>query len=320
MTRLDAPGFCQYRPDRHRLRACRHSLMAIATLWALLVALCPSAHAQVVEPFDHLHLVVPDVEFAREWYIQHMGGNAGETPDAVSWGAWPGDHPMPVQLLFTLADPSHAGKGTTIDHVGFSFANLDAAVDELHTAGVRILSPVSVSADLGKHAVAEDPWGTRLVLVEDPEAPGIHHVEIRVADPEASLSWYARMFGGERVRFKGTVDAVRYRGLGVFYLFATRDDQAVPGPGRTLDHLGFGPIDLDKVVRALTAEGAVFTSNPNPRLNPGCRVSAAGDERDQGVQRLFCEPPPQLAHRAVFLSAPDGVRIELVQHLEAGGH
>lgn len=320
MSRLDAPVLLQYRPHCGRSWACRHSSTAAVTLCALVVALCPAAHAQVVEPFDHLHLVVPDIELAREWYIQHMDGNAGETPDAVSWGAWPGDHPIPVQLLFTLADPSRAGTGTTIDHVGFSFANLDAAVDGLRTAGVRILSPVSVSADLGKHAVAEDPWGTRLVLVEDPEALGIHHVEIRVADPDASLGWYARMFGGERVRFKDAVDAVRYRGLGIFYLFATRDVRAVPGPGRTLDHLGFGPIDLDKVVRALPAEGAVFTSNPNPRMNPGCRVSAAGDERSEGVRRLFCEPSPQLAHRAVFLSAPDGVRVELMQHLEAGGH
>ena len=319
MTRLDAPGFLHYRPNDEG-SLCRHPLTAIAVLWAFLVALCPLADAQVVEPFDHLHLVVPDVEFAREWYIQHMGGNAGETPDAVSWGAWPGDHPMPVQLLFTLADQSHAGIGTTIGHIGFSFADLDATVEGLRTAGVKIVTPLSVSTGFGKQAVAEDPWGTRLVLVEDAEAIGIHHVEIRVADPEASLAWYARMFGGERVRYRGAVDAVRYRGLGVFYLFAAKDDRAVPGPGKTLDHLGFGPVDLDKVVRALTAEGTVFTSNPNPRLNPGCRVSAAGDQRSQGVQKLFCEPPPQLAHRAVFLSAPDGVRIELVQHLEAGGH
>jgi catechol 2,3-dioxygenase-like lactoylglutathione lyase family enzyme len=301
-------------------RTLRGRLRASAAACAFLVALCSAANAQVLEPFDHVHLVVPDVESARDWYIQHMRGNAGETPDAVSWGAWPGDHPMPVQLLFTLAGPARAENGTTIDHIGFSFANLEATVEGLRTAGVTIVSPITVSGGLGKHAVAEDPWGTRLVLVEDPEALGIHHVEIRVANPESGLDWYARIFGGERTRYRNAIPAVRYRGLGIFYLFAARDDKAVPGPGRTLDHLGFGPIDLDRVVRALTAEGAVFTSNPNPRLNPGCRVSARGDERGEGVQRLFCEPPPQLAHRAVFLSAADGVRIELVQHLEAGGH
>jgi hypothetical protein len=38
------------------------------------------------------------------------------------------------------------------------------------------------------------------------------------------------------------------------------------------------------------------------------------------VRRLYCAEPDQLAHRTVFLDGPDGVRIELVQHLEAGGH
>ncbi len=320
MNGVDLSGLMGAEPRGGGSRVHRCALAAAATVWAFCAVLCPAVHAQVVEPFDHLHLSVPDVEYAREWYIQHMGANAGETPDAVTWGEWPGDHPMPVQLLFTLAAPGDAGKGTTIDHIGFSFPDLTATVEGLRTAGVKIVSPVSVSPDIGKSAVAEDPWGTRLVLVEDREALGIHHVEIRVPDPETSLNWYARMFGGERTRYKGAVEAVRYRGLGIFYLFATRDGQAVPGPGKTLDHLAFGPIDLDNVVRALTEDGAVFTSNPNPRLNPGCRVSAPGDERGQGVHRLFCEPPPQLAHRTVFLTAPDGVRVELVQHLEAGGH
>jgi catechol 2,3-dioxygenase-like lactoylglutathione lyase family enzyme len=291
-----------------------------AAACAVFLAVCAPVQAQLTEPFDHVHLAVPDVEQARDWYTQHMGGNSGETPDAVSWGTWPVDHPLPIQLLFTLSDRARPSAGSTIDHIGFSFADLESKVTMLRAAGVKIASPVAEIQGRWKQAVVEDPWGTRLVLVQDADALGIHHVELRVKDPEESLRWYARAFGGERTKYKGVVDAVLYRGLGVFYLFAVKDDGAAPSPGHSIDHLGFGPIDLDKVVNALTADGVTFTSNPNPRLNPACRVTVGNGENTQGVRRLYCEEPQQLAHRTVFLDAPGGVRIELVQHLEAGGH
>jgi catechol 2,3-dioxygenase-like lactoylglutathione lyase family enzyme len=296
-------------------------VVSSAAACALLFFVCSPAQAQLTDPFDHLHLAVPDIEQARDWYIRHMGGNAGETSETVSWGKWPIDHPLPIQLLFLLSDNARPSAGSTIDHIGFSFADLDAKVAALRTAGVKIVSPVTEIPGLWKQAVAEDPWGTRLVLVQDPDALGIHHVELHVADPEESLRWYVRAFGGDRTKYKGLIDAVRYRELGVFFLFAVKDDRATPSPGHSIDHLGFGPIDLDKAVNALTAEGIKFISNPNPRLNPACRfVTGDGENGTQRVRRLYCAEPDQLAHRVVFLDGPGGVRIELVQHLEAGGH
>ncbi|MBI2185897.1 MAG: VOC family protein [Acidobacteria bacterium] len=286
-----------------------------------LLAVCPPVLAQSTEPFDHVHLAVPDVERARDWYIQHMGGNAGETPETVAWGKWPGDHPLPVQLLFTLSPDAKPSAGSVLDHIGFSFANLAATVEELRTAGVTIVSPVTDVPGLGRQAIAEDPWGTKLELLEDPDAPGIHHVELRVPDPDAALRFYVRAFGGDRTKYKGVVDAIRYRDLGVFYLFAVRDDNAAPAAGRTIDHIGFGPIELERVVSALKAEGTTFTSNPNPRINPACRfLTADAETGDRGVRRLYCAQPDQLAHRTVYLDAPGGVHVELLQHLEAGGH
>jgi catechol 2,3-dioxygenase-like lactoylglutathione lyase family enzyme len=284
---------------------------------AFLLAAAP-ARAQLTDPFDHLHLAVPDVERARDWYIQHMGGNDGETPDTVAWGTWPVDHPLPIQLLFLLSSNARPSAGSAIDHIGFSFADLDAKVAELSGAGVKIVTPVADAPGIGRHAVAEDPWGTKLVLVQDPDALGIHHVELRVPDPDATLRWYVNAFGGDRTTYKGALDAVRYRDLGVFYVFAVKDDDAAPSAGHVIDHIGFGPIDLDKTVNALTAQGVTFVSNPNPRLNPACRFVLGDDER--GVRRLYCAQPDQLAHRVVYLEGPGGVGIELVQHLEAGGH
>lgn len=297
------------------------SRLSAASAAVLLVTACTPARAQSTEPFDHVHLAVSDVERARDWYIRHMDGNAGETPDTVAWGKWPGDHPLPIQLLFTLSPDPQPSAGSVIDHIGFSFADLPAKVDALRSAGVKIVSPAAEAPGVGRQAVAEDPWGTTLVLVEDRDALGIHHVELRVPDPDAALRWYVRAFGGDRTKYKGAIEAVRYRELGVFYLFAVRDDRAAPTAGRAIDHLGFGPIELDRVVNALKAEGATFTSNPNPRINPACRFLAADEENGgRGVRRLYCAQPDQLAHRSVYVEGPGGVQIELLQHLEAGGH
>jgi len=293
----------------------------VVTALALVLAVCAPAAAQLTEPFDHVHLAVTDVERAHDWYIQYMDGNEGETPETVAWSKWPGDHPLPVQLHFMLSADARPSAGSAIDHIGFSFADLDAEVQTLRTAGVKIVTPVEEVPGLWKQAVVEDPWGTKLVLVQDIDALGIHHVGLRVPDPDLTLRWYVHAFGGDRTKYKGQIDAVRYRDLGVFFLFAVKDEYAPPSPGHSIDHISFGPIDLDKVVNTLTAEGARFTSNPNPRINPPCRVvQPDGESPARGIRRLYCAQPDQLSHRVVYLEGPDGVRIELVQHLEAGGH
>ena len=65
----------------------------------------------------------------------------------------------------------------------------------------------------------------------------------------------------------------------------------------------------------------MFSSNPNPRGYPACNfVGGDGEGGASVIRRLYCAQPDQLPHRIVFLDAPDGVRVELVQHLEAGGH
>ena len=77
------------------------------------------------------------------------------------------------------------------------------------------------------------------------------------------------------------------------------------------------------MVNDLTRMGVKFVSNPNPRGYPGCTFVAGGaGDRGAGASdfsKLSCTQPDQLPHRAVFLESPDGVRIELVQHLEVIG-
>jgi catechol 2,3-dioxygenase-like lactoylglutathione lyase family enzyme/biotin operon repressor len=273
----------------------------------------PSAQTPTY-PYDHIHLNVPDPAVASVWYEKNIPGGRRitEAPDRIMYGS--------TRLMFLRNATAKPSAGSAIDHIGFSFPNVDAKVEALRKAGVKIVSEASDIPGLWRQAVVEDPWGTKLVLVEDIDALGIHHVEIRVANPEESLRWYVRVFGGDRTKYKGVLDAVRYRDLSVFFLLAVKDDRAAPSAGHSIDHLGFGPIDLDKVVTALKADGVTFISNPNPRLNPPCSFAAEDAASAPGVRRLYCAQADQLAHRVVELEGPGGVRIELLQHLEAGGH
>ena len=293
-------------------------------LWILCVSapLGPvPADAQVsyeAPPFDSLHMAVPEIATALEWYRHNLGGNNGETADRIAFGKWTGDHPLPLSLIFEVSAGAKPSSGSVIDSIGFSYADLDAKVKELQSAGVKITSPPSKTGDDWKHAFVEDPWGTRIELVEDPDNLGLHHVNLHVKDVNASLAWYVRAFGGDRASVYGR-EGIRYRDLGLFYVFASKDDAAEPSEGHSVDRVAWGPIDLDKTVNDLKQMGFdKFSSDTNPRANPQCNFIASSAE--EGVRRLFCTQPNQLPHRTVYLIAPDGVKVELTQHLEAAGH
>jgi len=298
---------------RFGLRAVCGAAMGLAFLGRLLAQTSYEA-----PPFDSIHLNVPEISTARDWYLKNMGGNAGETADRVAFGRWSGDHPLPLQLIFEMSADAMPSAGTAIDSIGFSYADLDTKVRDLAAAGVKITSPPSKTGDDWKHAFAEDPWGTRIEFVEDPDNLGLHHVNLHVKDPNATLAWYVRAFGGDRASVYGR-EGIRYRDLGLFYVFATKDDKATPSEGHSIDRIAWGPIDLDKTVNDLKTLGVMFSSDTNPRANPACYFVGGGTE-EGGVRRLFCTQPNQLPHRIVYLVTSDGVKVELVQHLEAAGH
>ena len=299
-----------------------HSVSSVSPWFVMAMLLgAGMSYAQTsyeAPPFDSVHLNVPEISSARDWYLSNMGGNAGETADRVAFGRWSGDHPLPLQLIFEISSDAKPSAGSAIDSIGFSYADLDAKMRELAAAGVKITSPPSKTGADWKHAFAEDPWGTRIELVEDPDNLGLHHVNLRVKDPNASLAWYVRAFGGDRASVYGR-EGIRYRDLGLFYVFATKDDMAMPSEGHSIDRVAWGPIDLDKTVNDLKTLGVMFSSDTNPRANPACNF-VGGNGEESSVRRLFCTQPNQLPHRIVYLVTTDGVKVELVQHLEAAGH
>jgi hypothetical protein len=69
------------------------------------------------------------------------------------------------------------------------------------------------------------------------------------------------MFGGERRKLKGRVDALKY---GEVWVLAEKGE-ATPSEGHAIDHIGWRTtIDLNAKAAELKAKGVKFTTEPRP--------------------------------------------------------
>jgi catechol 2,3-dioxygenase-like lactoylglutathione lyase family enzyme len=202
-------------------------------------------------------------------------------PDACQVGS--------VQLIFVNRAPEGGSQGTGVDHIGFSFPDLGAKMQALEAAGVHIVSPMRDIPGLFKLAFVEDPWGTRIEVVEDTEYLGFHHIHLRSADPDATLQWYQSVFGGETASLKGRLNGLLY---GRVWLLTSRQEEGALArtQGRSIDHLGFGFPDLDAAATTMKQQGVQFQMEPRPFTN------ALGQDM-----------------KISFVTGPDDVRIEVVQ-------
>jgi catechol 2,3-dioxygenase-like lactoylglutathione lyase family enzyme len=193
-----------------------------------------------------------------------------------------------------LSPRSNGGSdGSVIEHLGFSVADLDATMKALEGAGIKVIEPVKNTPGLYKSALIEDPWGTRIQLVQDPDLVGLHHVQLRTPDPDAAYAWLLDKFGGERTKLKGQIDSVKYAGVPGFttvYIVAAKG-ASVPSQGRVIDHIGWrsmSPINDTKAM--LEGKSVQLTSQPSPLNLPN------------GPSINF-----------FYVAGPDGTRIELVE-------
>jgi len=266
----------------------RTRCLLLCSVFAALLGISGRAQVAQTVPYDHIHLAAADPEKAYDWYVANLNGQAGENPGRMIFERFPGGRPLPVQLMFIKAPDAAPSEGSVIDSIGFSFADVETKVKALEAAGAKVAAPVREMPGLWKRAVVVDPWGVKIELVEDRNTMGFHHIALRVADPEATTRWFLSAFGGERVRLGGRLDALRY---GKTYLLVLQGEGRVPSQGRAIDHLGWGPLNMDNLAADLKTKGVTFTSTPQPK-------------------------PNQLGHRTAYVEAPGGVRIELVEHTE----
>lgn len=141
-------------------------------------------------------------------------------------------------------------------------------------------------AGLFKLGFVEDPWGTRIEVVQDPEKLGLHHVHLRGPDPAAVLVFYKEKLAGESGKLKDRIDGLKLTGV---WLLVQRGD-AVPSEGHAIDHIGFRVTDLAAKTGELKAQSVKFTTEPRPlKLASGVMVNYA------------------------YIEGPAGAKVELVQ-------
>jgi catechol 2,3-dioxygenase-like lactoylglutathione lyase family enzyme len=250
-----------------------------AALAAVLLALPGAARAA---DYHHVHLAAPNVAEAVQWYIANIGCTAMTRADACQIGT--------TQLIFANRKPDAGSQGSGVDHIGFSFADLAAKMRAFEAAGVKIVTPMRDAPGLFKLGFIEDPWGTRIEVVEDPEYLGFHHIHLRSADPDAALKWYQNVFGGETDSLKKRLNGLRYGKVWLLIAKADAGQTLAATQGRSIDHLGFAFPDLDAAAAEMKKKGVVFQTEPRPFTN------AAGQNM-----------------KISFVVGPDDVRIEVVQ-------
>jgi catechol 2,3-dioxygenase-like lactoylglutathione lyase family enzyme len=259
-------------------RSFRYAIFAAAA--ALAAGAVPaSAQTPIVPVLDHIHLNVPDQAKAVEWYQKHFGGRPmTEAPDRLMLGD--------TRLIFLRNDKAVPSTGSALDHLGFSFTDLDAKMKEFEAAGIKIVTPVRDVPGLFKLGFVEDPWGTRIEVVQDTDKLGLHHVHLRAPDPATTLTWYKEKFAGESGKMKDRIEGLKWGGV---WLLVQRGD-ATPSEGHAIDHIGWRTPSLVAKTQELKAQAVTFTTEPRPlTLASGTVVNFA------------------------YLAGPAGAKIELVQ-------
>ncbi|HEY2151458.1 MAG TPA: VOC family protein [Vicinamibacterales bacterium] len=244
------------------------------------------AQTKTLLPFDHIHLNEPAAEASQWWEKNIPGGRRiSEAPNRIMYGA--------VRLMFLSPRSSGGSDGSVIEHLGFSVTDLDETMKALMAINTKVVEPVKETPGLYKTAMIEDPWGTRIQLVQDRDLIGLHHVQLRTPDPDAAYAWLMATFGGDRTKIKGQIDSVKYSGVPGFttvYIVAAKGS-STPSQGRVIDHIGWrsmGTIEETKAM--LEGKHVQLTSQPSPLTLPN-------------------GPPINF----FYIAGPDGTRIELVE-------
>lgn len=240
--------------------------LVFQVLWATVgvLAFTGSARAQTgTFPYDHIHLNVPNPAEAAAWYEKHFSGRRiTEAPDRLMFGS--------TRLMFLRKADAQPSTGSALDHIGFSVPDLEATMKALEANGVKVVNPVREIPGLFKLAFVEDPWGTRIEVVQDAELLGLHHIHMRGPAPEEVFSWLLQNFGGTRTQLKGRLDAVKYTapGFSDMWILVQRGE-ATPSEGRAIDHIGWRSTGaLAGTMSALKAKGVTVTTEPRPLSLP----------------------------------------------------
>ena len=259
---------------------------ALATV--VLAILAPSIFAA---DFHHVQITAASPSEAVRWYSRHLDCQpvTGRRDTAECDG---------VGLIFVVQPTMGSSQGTGVNHIGFSYADVEAKMGELEAVGVRGSGVRLQRFDDGatlrelpgmyQHGYVFDPWGTRIELLQDPQIEGFHHVHLSAVDPAKTLEWYQEVLGGRMSKFMGRESGLRF---GDVWLFADRHPDGSPAPtrSRALAHIAFDVPDLVRAAPKMRRSGADFEADPQTPENARSPAKRA------------------------FVRGPDNVRIAVVE-------
>src|SRR5258705_8657 len=134
---------------------------------SLGLAFVTAAAAGAAEPatratdYDNVHIRVADPAKAAAWYVSALGATPSNPPTPataqVTFGA--------NVITITKGDSVQTSAGTLIDHIGFSYSNLDAALKNLNANGIKTASEPRDLPAL-RYAFVQDPNGIRVEVVK----------------------------------------------------------------------------------------------------------------------------------------------------------
>ena len=211
--------------------------------------------------FTHVHMRVPDTAAAAECHQALMGG------EVVSRG--PGEavlHENGAVMTMPAEGATPPSQGGVLDHFGIAVEDVAATVARAREMGAQIRTEPQIGVTAVTIAFIEDPWGTRIELLEDPVYTGINHVHIMASDADGVHDWFLEVFGGEDTpaRGKGQFHTILY---GDLWVHISQPEEGVPAPSRyrSLDHMGFRVPSLEAFGEALEASGyEPYLVRPNP--------------------------------------------------------
>jgi catechol 2,3-dioxygenase-like lactoylglutathione lyase family enzyme len=255
----------------------RSPVWTLIVLSGALLSFCGGSTTVRAAGFSRIAINVADPHAAAAWYAKHLGGRLTKidaTP-AVAFGK--------ITLSFAKAKgPTGESISSGFHHLGFSYENLDNAMQRFARSGVRIVSGIEKDGPV-RYAFIHDPWSTLIEVVEDPEIHGFHHIHLATQNPKATLKWYTDVFGGKVSRFGGLIGGIREGNTWI--LVKGVDHPLKPTLGWAVDHVSWPVAHFDETVKRLEAKGAIFES-------PAREIRA---------------------RRSLFVEGPDGVRLELVR-------
>lgn len=250
----------------------------------LMATLVLLSSKSLAAPYDHIHLAATNAREAVNWYVKHFGGEAARFLRSTDT-TLPVDRVMygDIAVIFFERESMEGSVGSGVDHFGFSMPNVAEVVASVVADGGRQLGELVEFGGM-QIGFVEDPWGTKIEIIDDAELRGMHHLHLASNDPAGTLDWYGENFGGEREQWKGALPALNYGDI--LLMVSQAQEPLAPTQGRSFDHLGWKFADLTAAENELKANGVQFSMDP----------------REYRTIRI------------AFADGPDGVRIELVEN------